>query len=261
MSLAPMDAALRRYRELLLWRRAGGTARRRRSPAWWLSGFALAPLSRAGRARRARSTSHDLRAAPADARRATTSSTRWRSAFNDTLARLEHAVGEMRQFSAALAHELRTPLAALRGEIELALRTAGSRRGRSEAALASQLEEIDRLKRLIDQILTLARAESGQIPLTFAPVDLGGAGGVARRAARAGRAGARHRVCAASATAMRWWSTATRAGFERLLLNLLDNALKFTQRRAGMSSCGWRTKRRRGADGGRATPASACHRT
>ena len=39
-------------------------------------------------------------------------------AFNDTLARLEHAVGEMRQFSAALAHELRTPLAALRGEIE-----------------------------------------------------------------------------------------------------------------------------------------------
>ena len=45
-------------------------------------------------------------------------------AFNDTLARLEQAVGEMRQFSAALAHELRTPLAALRGEIELALRDA-----------------------------------------------------------------------------------------------------------------------------------------
>ena len=42
-------------------------------------------------------------------------------AFNETLARLEHAVGEMRQFSTALAHELRTPLAALRGEIELAL--------------------------------------------------------------------------------------------------------------------------------------------
>ena len=42
-------------------------------------------------------------------------------AFNEALARLEDAVGEMRQFSAALAHELRTPLSALRGEIELAL--------------------------------------------------------------------------------------------------------------------------------------------
>ena len=42
------------------------------------------------------------------------------TAFNETLGRLEHAVGDMRQFSAALAHELRTPLAALRGEIELA---------------------------------------------------------------------------------------------------------------------------------------------
>ena len=89
-------------------------------------------------------------------------------AFNDTLARLEHAVGEMRQFSAALAHELRTPLAALRGEIELALMRRAIERRRSQRRLASQLEEIDRLKRLIDQLLTLARAEAGEIPLTRA---------------------------------------------------------------------------------------------
>ena len=50
-------------------------------------------------------------------------------AFNDTLARLEQAVGEMRQFSAALAHELRTPLAVLRGETELALMQARVARG------------------------------------------------------------------------------------------------------------------------------------
>ena len=53
-------------------------------------------------------------------------------AFNDTLARVEDAVGEMRQFSTALAHELRTPIAALRGEIELARDEAG-RRPRSSA--------------------------------------------------------------------------------------------------------------------------------
>ena len=92
-------------------------------------------------------------------------------AFNGTLGRLEHAVGEMRQFSAALAHELRTPLAALRGEIELASRTPGASPAQRDG-LASQMEEIDRLTRLIDHILTFARAESGQIRLTYEPVNL-----------------------------------------------------------------------------------------
>ena len=64
----------------------------------------------------------------------------------------------------------------------------------TQAALASQIEEIDRLTRLIDHILTLARAESGQIRLTMAPVDVGALARVARRAARAGRGGAIHRA-------------------------------------------------------------------
>src|SRR5439155_18228344 len=93
-------------------------------------------------------------------------------AFNETLATLENAVGEMRQFSSALAHELRTPLAALRGEMELALL-----RPRSEpewrASAASQIEEIYKLTRMVNQLLTLARAESGEIPLAHQAVDLG----------------------------------------------------------------------------------------
>src|SRR6202011_1825667 len=86
--------------------------------------------------------------------------------------RLEDAVGEMRQFSTALAHELRTPIAALRGEIELAAMAPEAGEAYRRAA-ASQLEELDKLKRLIDQLLTLARAESGQIPLARESVDLG----------------------------------------------------------------------------------------
>ena len=62
-------------------------------------------------------------------------------AFNETLAGVEDAVGEMRQFSTALAHELRTPLAALRGEIELArcrpARERRDRRGRRPASSKS----------------------------------------------------------------------------------------------------------------------------
>ena len=92
------------------------------------------------------------------------------SAFNEALARLERSVSDMRQFSAALAHELRTPLAVLRGEVELALRSRLPTR--TARALASQIDEFDRLTRLIDQILTLARAGGGEIRLNRAPVRL-----------------------------------------------------------------------------------------
>ena len=101
---------------------------------------ALAPLARLSAASRAIDVA-DLAPAPARARRGRRTG-RGRGAFNDTLARLEHAVGDMRQFSTALAHELRTPLAALRGEAELALQARALaeeyRRG-----LADQLEELD----------------------------------------------------------------------------------------------------------------------
>ena len=253
----PMDAALSRYRDLLLWR----------VPAALLVAGArrvVAVRVRAARRSRAwRRGARDIdvqhaRAAAADSRRRRRAGRRG-DAFNETLRRLEHAVGEMRQFSAALAHELRTPLAALRGEIELALRTSGIDDARSETAFASQIEEIDRLTRLIDQILTLARAESGQIRLTFAPVDLGELAAslveqlepVAQRAKRSS--------CAASA--MQAVVVDGDAGWlQRLLLNLLDNAMKFT------SEGGHVVVRVAHEDGarahrGRRTPGSACRRT
>ncbi len=63
-----------------------------------------------------------------------------------------------------------------------------------QQSLASQIEDIDRLTRLIDHVLTLARAESGQIPLTFVAVDLGELASLAGRPARAGRARPRDRL-------------------------------------------------------------------
>jgi signal transduction histidine kinase len=85
-------------------------------------------------------------------------------AFNDALARVEYAVGEMRQFSTAIAHELRTPIAALRGEIELAAMKPGTSE-RDRVAAASQLEELDKLKRLIDQLLHAGPRRKRRIPL------------------------------------------------------------------------------------------------
>ena len=161
--------ALVRFRDLLLWTIPGALLAAVVA-AWWLSGFALLPLSRmADAARQIDVTTLDRRL---PGRGTADELDRVALALNETLDRLERAVGDMRQFSAALAHELRIPLAALRGEIELALRAPGASDAQ-QRAFSSQIEEIDRLARMIDQILTLARAESGQIRLTFAPVDLG----------------------------------------------------------------------------------------
>jgi heavy metal sensor kinase len=190
---------------------------------WWLAGFALAPvLTVAAAARKIDVSNLSLRL---PVRGAGDELDHMTETFNETLRRLEHAVGDMRQFSSALAHELRTPLAALRGEIELDLRRTGSNDSRGDA-LASQLEEIDRLTRLIDQILTLARAESGQIPFAPRPVDLAALSTTLveqlvpiaeTRAVKLNSEGAGPVVVDGDAG----W-------IQRLMMNLVDNAIKFT---------------------------------
>jgi heavy metal sensor kinase len=192
--------------------------------SWWLAGFALRPLSvLAGAAREidVRTLERRLPTRGVDDELEDVA-----TAFNDTLSRLEHSVGEMRQFSAALAHELRTPLAALRGEIELSLRRSG-RDAAEQATLASQIEELDRLARLIDQILMLARAESGQIRLTFAPVDVGElAVSLVEQLEPVAQARTVDLHCERNGTVL----VKGDAGWlQRLLLNLLDNAIKFTR--------------------------------
>ena len=146
-------------------------------------------------------------------------------AFNDTLARVEDAVGEMRQFSTALAHELRTPIAALRGEIELAAMKPDATEGQRESA-ASQLEELDKLKRLIDQLLTLARAESGQIPLARDRVEL--APLVEEVVEQLEPVAQAQGLTLEANVAARPVIVGDASWIERMLLNLLDNAFKFT---------------------------------
>jgi heavy metal sensor kinase len=145
--------------------------------------------------------------------------------FNDTLARVEDAVGEMRQFSTAIAHELRTPIAALRGEIELAAMKPTTTEAQREI-FASQLEELDKLKRLIDQLLTLARAESGQIPLSHERIEL--APLVRSIVEQLEPVAQAQGLSLDEAIVAQPVISGDRAWIERLLLNLLDNAFKFT---------------------------------
>jgi len=91
--------------------------------------------------------------------------------FNRMIARLEAAFERQRQFTSDASHELRTPLAVMRGDIEIALRR---RRTPEEyqQVLTSNLEEIMRLSRLVEDLLTLARADVGQTALRCEPVSL-----------------------------------------------------------------------------------------
>ncbi|WP_459556810.1 sensor histidine kinase [Lacunimicrobium album] len=93
------------------------------------------------------------------------------SSLNSFIGRLEHAVTEIRRFTADASHEIRTPLAALRAEAEAALR---SPRTPSEyvAALQVVADEAGRLGRLADQLLQLSRHDAGVMNSTHEFVQL-----------------------------------------------------------------------------------------
>jgi two-component system OmpR family sensor kinase len=84
--------------------------------------------------------------------------------LNEMLARLEAAFEHERRFVADASHELRTPLALLRAEIEVALRRPRSA-AELETTLRSAGEETERLSRLAEDLMLMARADRGPLPL------------------------------------------------------------------------------------------------
>jgi len=92
------------------------------------------------------------------------------STLNEMLARLEAAFAHERRFVADASHELRTPLALLRAELEVALRRPRSR-DELEAALRSAAEDTERLSRLAEDLLLIARADQGRLPVRVETVD------------------------------------------------------------------------------------------
>ena len=86
--------------------------------------------------------------------------------FNETLARLEASFDQMRRFTADVSHELRTPLTAIRSVGEVGLREHRDEMA-YRAIIGSMLEEVDRLSSLVERLLTLSRAETGQAKLSL----------------------------------------------------------------------------------------------
>jgi signal transduction histidine kinase len=190
----------------------------------WLSRRALKPVVEATEA--AHSISIENLSARLPVPQTADEIARLSEVLNAMLARLESAVATLSHFVADASHELRTPLAVIRTTAELALR-----RARSPEAYRESLHEIaaeaERMTQLVEDLLLLARTDTGTVEMPLSPLDIRD---VARDVCAEMRALAglrRIRVttsfCDEAATV-----AGNRAGLHRLFLVLLDNALKYS---------------------------------
>jgi signal transduction histidine kinase len=90
------------------------------------------------------------------------------NAFNQTLSRLENLFNTQRRFLADVGHELRTPLTVIRGNVDLMRRMSCT----DDESMDSIVSEVDRLTRLVGDLLLLAQAESGRLPLVKTTVEM-----------------------------------------------------------------------------------------
>lgn len=89
-------------------------------------------------------------------------------AFNKTLSRLENLFNTQRRFLADVGHELRTPLTVIKGNVDLMRHMNRT----DEESMDSIESEVDRLTRMVGDLLLLAQAESGKLPLAWNPIEL-----------------------------------------------------------------------------------------
>jgi heavy metal sensor kinase len=147
--------------------------------------------------------------------------------FNRMTSRLNQSFEQIRRFSTDVSHELRTPLTAIRGQLEVALFTAETPDQYREAMI-NALEDVEKLSSIVRALLLLSQAESGQVVLQKAPLDL--AGMAAELVDQFQIPAEEKGVTLQAALAPGVVVTADRTQIERLISNLVSNALKYTPR-------------------------------
>ncbi|GAB3710482.1 sensor histidine kinase [Spirosoma flavus] len=136
--------------------------------AWWLSGWLLRPLKTIITSARSVNLAADVTPIPTP--NSDDELQELADTINDMLARIRQAVDTQHNFFAAASHELRTPLSILRTEIEVAQREAINDRERR--FLASQLAELRRLSRLVDDLLAMSQLRAGTLQLRPELIEL-----------------------------------------------------------------------------------------
>jgi signal transduction histidine kinase len=218
------DGVGRSVRELLLQLAIGGPIALLAMSigGWWLAGRALAPVARITREADRIGIEHiDERVAIPPA---SDEIQRLALTLNSMLDRLERGVEDKRRFAADASHELRTPLAVMRAELEVSLREPDLST-RAREVLESADEEVERMSSIVENLLTLARADDGSLELLRVPIDLAEvAVTVSERSAPLARS--KHLELSATGPSVK--VGADRARIEQVLMNLMSNAIRFS---------------------------------
>jgi signal transduction histidine kinase len=135
---------------------------------WLVTGRALAPLETATRIATSITKADDLQRRIPLSGSSENEVNQLITAFNQTLERLEQLFNAQRRFLADVSHELRTPLTVIRGNVGLMRQMSEL----DEESLLGIETEVDRLSRMVGDLLLLAQAESGKLPLAMDPVAL-----------------------------------------------------------------------------------------
>ena len=189
---------------------------------WWLAGRALAPVARM--TREAETIGIERLDERIEVPAASDEVQRLAVTLNDMLDRLERGVEDKRRFAADASHELRTPLAVMRAELDVSLRHADLSTNAREA-LESAQEEVERMRSIVENLLTLARADHGSLELLRAPVDLAE---VTETVSEGASPLARPKHVAIVTDGPSATVHGDRARIEQVVMNLISNAIHFS---------------------------------
>jgi signal transduction histidine kinase len=151
---------------------------------------------------------------------------------HSTIENMQTAYEQIQAFSANASHELRTPLTIMRGEVELALRNPKTTE-QYQLLLGSLLEEIMRLSRILDDLLLIAKTEIGERPIELQPIDLGEL--IEEIADEAEMFSEQAGVAFSLSNSFEAYIDAEPLRIRRVLLNLIDNAVKYNRKNGSVS--------------------------
>jgi heavy metal sensor kinase len=202
---------------------------------WWLARTALLPVDRmASKADGIGIDRLDERIPPP---RTSDEIGHLATTLNAMLDRLEQGVAEKQRLVADASHELRTPLAVMRAELDVSLRRDNLPPAEREV-LESVREEVDRMTRTVDNLLTLAQVDEGRLELLTVRVDLRDA---IEAAVRPLRPLAEAKGVSVEVQARRGREVQADAQrLHQLLTNLIENAIKFSPAGTRVRVAGWR---------------------
>jgi heavy metal sensor kinase len=147
------------------------------------------------------------------------------SSINSMIRRLDEGFQQTQRFFADASHELRTPLTIIQGELEAVTRNSELKPGVRETA-GSALEEVERLKNIVDGLFALSRIDAGEAQENFEPVDL--AELAATTADQMCLLAEDKRISITCRCDSQVHVQGDRAKLKQVMVNLLDNAIKYT---------------------------------